>query len=176
MTTITDVQKCKDYAIACHANVNHQYDGKPYSVHLELAHHFACMWLHLLPEDLRSEALGGAWTHDVIEDARQSYNDVKLVCGERVAEVAYACSNDKGKTRKERAGDKYYQGIRDNQAAWFDKICDRMANVWYGKNTESSMYEVYRKEQPDFEKELFCLKFKPMFDYLNQLLDPSYIC
>ena len=38
--------------------------------------------------------------HDVIEDARQIYNDVRQQLGETVAELAYSLTNEKGRNRK----------------------------------------------------------------------------
>ena len=55
------------------------------------------------------------WSHDLIEDTRTSYNDVRNKLGVFVADIVYAVSNEKGKTRKERANDKYYEGIRNTK-------------------------------------------------------------
>ena len=80
--------------------------------------HIACKYIHLLPNNrVISEVLAACWVHDVIEDCRETYNDVKNVLGERVADIAYALTNEKGKTRKERANDKYYEGIRNTPFA-----------------------------------------------------------
>jgi hypothetical protein len=165
------VLKCKNYAVSRHTNTNHQYDGKPYSVHLEITHHFALMFKHLLPEILHDSAEGGSWCHDVVEDTRESFNDVKLMCSVDVAEVAYACANEKGRTRKERADERYYEGIRQNPVAWFVKICDRLANIWYSKNSESRMFEVYKLENEEFKRQLYNTQFKTMFDYMDELLN-----
>jgi hypothetical protein len=128
------VLKAKDYAILKHFETNHKYDGKPYEVHLEMAFEFACKFVHLLPDDKTiSEVLAAVWAHDVIEDCRQNYSDVKNVLGEIVAEIVYALTNEKGKNRKERANDKYYEGIRNTPFADYVKICDRLANVTYSK-------------------------------------------
>jgi (p)ppGpp synthase/HD superfamily hydrolase len=177
-TSITSselVLKAKDYAILKHFDTNHKYDGKPYEVHLELAFEFACKYVHLLPDDKTvSEVLSAVWIHDVIEDCRQNYSDVKNVLGENVAEIVYALTNEKGKNRKERANDKYYEGIRNTPFADYVKICDRLANVYYSKLHNPSLLYVYKKEHDHFKKELWNVLYKEMFDELETFLDAGF--
>jgi len=174
-TSITSselVLKAKDYAILNHFDTNHKYDGKPYEVHLELAFEFACKYIHLLPDDKTvSEVLSAVWAHDVIEDCRQNYSDVKNVLGENVAEIVYALTNEKGKNRKERANDKYFEGIRNTPFADYVKICDRLANVYYSKLYNPSLLYVYKKEHDRFKKELWNVLYKEIFDELEAFLD-----
>ena len=93
------VSKAREYATLQHFKTNHKYDGQPYDVHLQMVYDFACKYVHLLPDNKTiSEVLAACWVHDVIEDCRQTYNDVKNVLGERVADIAYALTNEKGKT------------------------------------------------------------------------------
>jgi (p)ppGpp synthase/HD superfamily hydrolase len=107
--------------------------------------------------------------HDLIEDTRVSYNDVKEALGEYAADIVYAVSNEKGKTRKERANEKYYEGIRNTSGATFVKLCDRIANVQYSKLTKSNMFEKYKTENQQFAKSLYNEDYQPMFDYLDKL-------
>ncbi len=166
------VAKARDYAIECHRNANHKYaEIYDYSFHLGMVHHYADKYKHLLLEEYRNYALAGAWVHDCIEDARQTFNDVKKATNDFVAEIAYALTNEKGRTRKERASEKYYQGIMDNEIFTFVKICDRLANVKFSTMNNSSMVEVYRKEHEQFKNYLFMDKFSSMFDELETLLD-----
>jgi (p)ppGpp synthase/HD superfamily hydrolase len=165
------IETAKNYAIKCHAEVNQKYDGMPYSVHLHMAYDYALKYIYLVPVHLRTFVLAAAWIHDVIEDARQTYNDVKKVLGLQVAEIAYALTNEKGRTRKERANAKYYQGIRDVEGAIYDKICDRLANVSFSITSKSSMLDAYKREYPDFKEELYREDYKPMFDELEQMLE-----
>ena len=162
-----DLNLIKEYAIKSHGDCNCVYDGKPYSLHLELVYNVALKFIHLIPEDKREVVLAGCWVHDLIEDARQTYNDVKKVCGLEVAELAYALTNEKGKTRKERANDKYYEGIRNTPYATFIKLCDRIANYDYSCAKGSSMGKKYKEEMPDFVSKLYDEKYQEMFDYLN---------
>jgi hypothetical protein len=103
-----------------------------------------------------------AYYHDSIEDARLTYNDVTKIAkgfmdesqAYMAAEIVYALTNDKGRTRAERAGEKYYQGIRETPYAPFIKLADRLANISYsssGNNAANQhMKAVYRNELPHF--------------------------
>lgn len=161
------VSKAREYATLKHFETNHKYDGQPYDVHLKMVYEFGCKYVHLLPDNKTiSDVLAACWVHDVIEDCRQTYNDVKNVLGERVADIAYALTNEKGKTRKERANDKYYEGIRNTPFATYVKICDRLANATYSKQSRSKMIEAYKKENEYFKKQLWSLPYQEMFDDL----------
>jgi hypothetical protein len=99
--------------------------------------------------------------------------------GQEAADIIYAVSNEKGKNRKERANDKYYEGIRNTPGAVFVKLCDRIANVQYSKMTGSRMFEMYKKENTEFIKELGLIgdgveypghEYYKMYKYLDNLL------
>lgn len=165
----------KEYAIKCHADTNHLYDGKPYTVHLEKVVDVAVRFLHLIREPYHNVVIAACWCHDVIEDCRQTYNDVRDVTNPLVAEIVYALTNEKGKTRKDRANDKYYSGIKKNDLAVFVKLCDRIANAEYSKETGSRMLDVYRRENKEFRVQLYFSKFREMFDYLQEVLDTAEV-
>jgi (p)ppGpp synthase/HD superfamily hydrolase len=158
-----------DWCIEQHRKTNHFYDRYlPYEFHLRMVNNVFEDFQHLL-DDTKDYFTGKPWRgpnqdqmtlrdacrkasfgHDLIEDTRVSYNDVKNQLGEEVADIIYAVTNDKGKNRKERAGDNYYEGIRNTPGAVFVKLCDRIANVQYGKMTKSRMFEMYKKENIHF--------------------------
>ncbi|MDW7692513.1 phosphohydrolase [Flammeovirgaceae bacterium SG7u.111] len=163
------LDKTKKFAISEHANCNHMYDGKPYATHLQMVADVAERFLYLIPEAKRETVLCGCWVHDLIEDARQTYNDVKKETNEEIAELAYALTNEKGKNRKERANDKYYQGIRETPFASFIKMCDRIANFEYSKKSRSRMTEVYKKENAEFISKIYVEGLDDMVDYLKHL-------
>jgi (p)ppGpp synthase/HD superfamily hydrolase len=165
------VHNAKVYGKRCHGETNHTYDNKPYDVHLEMVHHYATRYSYLL-EDVKSVeiACAAAWVHDVIEDCRETYNDVKFHLGKEVADIVYALTNEKGRNRKERANDSYYEGIRSTPLATFVKLCDRLANASYSQTNGGHMLDVYRNEHLVFEKQLKCDKYNPMWDELSKLL------
>ncbi len=164
------LQKTIEYATDRHLQVNHEYDEKPYTFHLNMVYEVAQMFIHLVEESERENVYCGCWVHDIIEDARETYNDVLEHTNATVAELAYALTNEKGRTRSERANDKYYQGIRDTPNATFIKLCDRIANITYSKARGSSMLEKYRKENPHFIGKLYQPELQDMVHHIETLL------
>ena len=153
--------------IASEASYLHRYqtyDKHPYSYHLQKVAEIAKKYWDFYGDDPKlHEALWmAAWFHDTIEDVPSySYNDVlrfalqffgaeNRLYAEIVANVVYACTTEKGKTRKERANDKYYQGIHDTGYAPFIKACDRLANLEYSTSIGSTLSKAYVKELPIF--------------------------
>ncbi len=153
MKTEEKIKWCIDQ----HTKTNHWYDQYlPYEFHLRMVAQAANDFIHLVPDSSNGEITHretitmAAYGHDLIEDTRVSYNDVKEVLGLKAADIIYAVSNEKGKNRKERANDKYYEGIRNTPGAVFIKLADRIANVQYSKMTKSRMFEMYKKENDNF--------------------------
>ena len=122
-------------------DVNQNYgENKPYIFHLLDV--FDCVKSFGFQScNNEEDVLGivaGALFHDSIEDARLTYNDVKSelkLCGlskNQVfigSEITYALTNEKGRTRVERANEKYYEGIRSTKYAPMVKYADRIANL-----------------------------------------------
>lgn len=169
-----------EWCIDQHRNTNHFYDKYiPYEFHLRMVAQAAEDFKHLTPKivgiDFDSFKLS-CYAHDLIEDTRTSYNDVVINLGWFVANVTFAVTNEKGKSRKDRANDKYYEGIRNTEGAIFVKLCDRIANVQYSKMTKSGMFEKYKKENTHF-MEMLNWNGSPtnpyfeMFHYLIKLFD-----
>ena len=87
-----------------------------------------------------------------------------------IADIVYACTNEKGKNRDERANDKYYEGIRTTSYAPFIKLCDRLANVRYSTlfDVNSKMAKVYKKEHEHFINQLTCLQSNPYISIMEE--------
>lgn len=149
-----------------HQSVNEIYgDNLPYGFHLDMVVEGIINYGHLVcvrEEDVVPMFFGG-YFHDSIEDARQTYNDVMRTARRwmteeqalMATEIVYALTNDKGRTRAERAGERYFAGIRQTPYAPFVKLCDRLANITYSCSVDSGrdgnrMREVYKNEMPHF--------------------------
>lgn len=156
-----------------HISTNHFYDkGVSYTVHLisvlSIGRSFIDWIEPAYHQDIELALLG----HDLIEDTRVTYNDVKKVLGVFVADIIYAVTNEKGKNRAERANDKYYQGIRENRYAVFIKLCDRIANVKYSFNS------MYIKEHEHFMRSLGYNEqhpYKELFKVLDDTINNQLI-
>ncbi len=161
----------RHFAINCHISTNHFYDELPYEFHLNMVVETAKKFINIIPKSEHDIVLASCWSHDTIEDTRITYNDLKEELGEEVAEIVFAVTTEKGRTRKERANDSYYDGIKRTRNAAFVKICDRIANVEYSKNQGSSMFKTYKQEFEEFEHQLYLEQYHEMFDYLYGLLN-----
>ena len=113
------LEQIRQAAHELHQSVNEVYgDDLPYGFHLDMVAEGVINYGHLVcacEEDV-VPLFFGAYYHDSIEDARLSYNDVMRVASKwmtqeqahMATEIVYALTNDKGRTRAERAGEKYY--------------------------------------------------------------------
>lgn len=162
-----------EYAIQKHKDTNHFYDTYlPYEFHLRMVAQVAVDFKYLLSHYYQVSLiiLESCYAHDLIEDARCTYNDVKQEYGEEVAEIVYALTNEKGKNRSERGNEKYYEGIRNTPGADYVKLCDRIANVQYSKLTKSRMFEMYKDENSGFVSKIGN-NYPEMITYLNSLFE-----
>ena len=160
------IEEIRQSAHTLHQNVNQTYgDDLPYGFHLDMVAEGIQTYGHLVCvcEDDVLPLFFGGYYHDSIEDARMTYNDVMHEARMRMTEeqalmateIVYALTNDKGRTRAERAGEKYYKGIRETPYAPFVKLCDRLANVTYTCSVDSGkdgnrMRELYKSEMEHF--------------------------
>lgn len=159
------IERIRQSAHELHQSVNQTYgDFLPYGYHLDMVVNGIRDFGYLVcarESDVLPLFFGGYY-HDSIEDARQTYNDVlgtarSFLTEEQAVmatEIVYALTNDKGRTRAERAGEAYYKGIRETPYAPFVKLCDRLANITYScsevNGSNQRMKEVYKKEVPHF--------------------------
>lgn len=164
-------ETARNYAISMHNYTNCRYDGHNYEFHLEMVDKVARKHLHLSPVD-EDVILSACWCHDLIEDCRETYNDVKRNTIEQVADIVYAVTNEKGRNRKERQNERYYRGIVNTPGALFVKLCDRLANIKYSVYTKGMMLKVYRDEHDEFVESLYDERYKEMFDEMRRLLEP----
>ena len=164
------LEKTIAYATACHQKVNHKYDDKDYTFHLNMVYEVAKKFSYLVEESERENVYCGCWVHDIIEDARGTYNDVLKNTNATIAELAYALTNEKGKTRSERANNTYYEGIRNTPNATYIKLCDRIANITYSKSQGSTMFENYKKEHSNFIEKLYLPELQDMVNHMEKLL------
>jgi guanosine-3',5'-bis(diphosphate) 3'-pyrophosphohydrolase len=137
--------ECWDFASKYH---NGQWYGdKPYMHHLKKVSDVALDFGYTDESILMSCLL-----HDIIEDTEVSYKDVKDNFGEEVAEIVYCCTDELGRSRKERKS-KTYKKIRNNPKSIVVKLCDRISNITesMGKdNYNLKLMKMYLDEHNEF--------------------------
>ena len=184
-----DIEEVRECAHMLYESVNQQYDKRhPYGFHLDMVADSVFKYGLLICQSEHDvlPLFFGAFYHDSIEDARMSYNDVtkaaRLFMDDEqaymAAEMVYALTNDKGRTRAERAGERYYQGIRETLYAPFLKLADRLANTTYSFthcNKENvHMKEVYREEMPHFLEAIDAHSDDPRLGLPQEMIDDIY--
>lgn len=185
------LEQIRQSAHDVHASVNQTYaDIYPYGYHLDMVVQAVRDYGHLVcvSEDDVLPLFFGAYYHDSIEDARLTYNDVvksalRFMNEEQAhvaAEIVYALTNDKGRSRAERAGEKYYRGIRETPYAPFVKLCDRFANISYScigsDKLNQRMRHVYQQELPHFLEAITPHSSDPRFGVPQELVDQLKAC
>lgn len=169
-----DMVTFRDFCIRQHDIVcNQKYDDTlPYSFHLEAV----ALQIQLFTDVIENCGLDvnnivmGCYGHDLIEDARMTYNDIKELTNESVADIIYCCTEEKGKNRAGRHNQKYFDELKVNNEAVFVKLCDIIANLKYSLLTNSSMFTKYKKEYPHIKSELYREEYDEMFKYIERLL------
>jgi (p)ppGpp synthase/HD superfamily hydrolase len=142
------VLKAKELAIKAHSKKT--YGSLPYEFHLKAVADFV---ENMFPEE--EDYLAAAWLHDIIEDTYIEYEHLEKKFGTRIAELVYAVTDERGRTREEKKR-KTYPKIYGNQGALIIKLADRICNVRYSVNTQNRMKTLkYFNEQEDFNKALF---------------------
>jgi len=166
---------------------NQKYAGNlPYSFHLDCVERQGRKFIHLIDKEDVLVVIAGLISHENIEDFRMTYNDVVEVAskfynvhgssynyiedfGKKVADIVYAVTDEKGKSRSERKNEKYYKELRENKLAVFVKLADLSANTLFSKLTGSSMYEKYKKEFPKFKEKVYIEEYEEFFNYIENL-------
>jgi len=127
---------------------NQRYDWHEYIFHLEQV-------VQILEDfGYEEEYLICGYLHDIIEDQGVKCKEIKAHFGEWVAEIVYCCTDELGRTRKEKK-EKTYPKQKNNKDAIIIKLADRIANGRYSKKTDSKHFQVYVGEYPEFKKQLF---------------------
>lgn len=137
-------------------DVNQQYgDNLPYSFHLKMVKAVGERFIYLLPESVRDDVRLALAGHDLIEDARWTYNDVVKLFNKRVGDIIYACTDLRGHTRGERHGPEFIETLKGERLGVYVKVCDMIANSTYSRVMGSSMFKKYQNDLPKFKAELY---------------------
>ena len=149
---------------------NQLYGELPYSYHLNSVTNQYNKFKHLLKPIEFTLAFNGCYGHDLIEDARVTYNDIVSMIGKEGAEVIFLCTEMRGRNREERKNEEFYQTLKLNRVAVFVKLCDIIANMLHGATEGSGMFEKSKKEYPKIKTHLYRDEFKEMFDYIEKII------
>lgn len=141
------IKNAREYAQKAHdaAGCTYGDDNSNYMVHLEM------VWWILTKYDPFStykdslHTRAAAFTHDTIEDAQQTFNDVMKATNRDVAEITLAVTDVPAENRLLRHLLTLPKTVKDHRAIIL-KMCDLAANSAYGKENGGNMYKKYQEE------------------------------
>ena len=168
-----DFKLTAEYAEKCHADANCIYDGQSYMVHVNLVVDLIQKYKEVFNRPIdRDITVAAAYCHDLMEDAKQTYNDISKITGKRVANVVLAVTDVPAENRLMKHLLTMGKTVQDYRAIIL-KMCDICANASYSHKTGSSMYpkyvEEYQYRKPIFRKALMWYKDELNQDLLNLL-------
>ena len=171
---MNDFKIIADYAEKCHNEANCTYDkGQSYMVHVnmvvDLVDVYKTIFIQPIDRDL---TIAAAYCHDLIEDTKESYNDVSAVIGNDATDVVLAVTDVSAENRLMKHLLTMGKTVM-NYRAIILKMCDICANATYSRKHGSSMYKKYVEEyayrKPIFKKALTWYRKELDQDMLNQL-------
>lgn len=109
--------------------------------------------------------------HDLIEDVRLTYNDVKAVFAKKTTDIIYACTELKGKYRSERHGKAYYKLLQSNFDGRYVKWCDIKSNMYEGYTNGGTMFSKYVKDFPSVKEKLYDEAFEPITQDIELMIN-----
>lgn len=145
-----------------HSSENQKYGIFDYSTHLVEVLGKVYEYGHDICEDEKDIIIVAvsACFHDILEDTRTSYHDLKNILiselflistADKISDIVYAVTTPLGKTRSERHCPAYYEKIRNCKFASFVKVADRLANMKMCAIYDSSKLRMYIKEMDKFD-------------------------
>jgi (p)ppGpp synthase/HD superfamily hydrolase len=163
---MTKIEEIKAYAQKCYDDANCKYGNENYFTHILMVESFAIKYkdVFILAEDSYN-TLCSTYTHDTIEDAKQTYNDIMRVAGKDIADITLAVTDVHAENRLMRHLLTMHKTVKDHRAIIL-KLCDILANATYSKETKSSMYPRYVEEYP-YRKAIFKTALKWYSKQLN---------
>lgn len=155
------------FAEKCYNDANCKYDGKSYMIHIYLVSDYFVINERVFKNIEDAQNVSDAiFTHDLIEDAKQTYNNILDVCGKDVADITLAVTDVPAENRLMRHLLTMPKTVKDYRAIIL-KMCDMCANAHYSKDSGSSMFKKYVEEYK-YRKPIFAMALKWYSDKLDQ--------
>lgn len=172
-----DIQKkAKKYAYDKHnkPSDSQRYGSAPYSFHLEMVVDIIKKYKYLLDDECHDDVIAAGYLHDSVEDTDTTPKTLKKLFNNRIANIVYRVSNERGWEKKEILF-KTLPKIWKDELAIFVKLADRIANGMNSKKgkTDKSkrMYKRYVNEYPIFR---YALKTDNLYSEMWEELDKIF--
>lgn len=92
-----------------------------------------------------------AWLHDTIEDTPVTYQDLRQLFGDRIAELVWRVTDELGRNRTERK-EKTWPKTAETRNSTVLKLADLAANVEQCFRDQSKLQQMYRKEWKEMKE------------------------
>jgi hypothetical protein len=116
----------------------------------------------------KSITIAAAYGHDLVEDAKQTFNDMKSIIGVEAAKVVLRVTDVPAENRLMKHLLTMGKTIEDHRAIIL-KMCDIWANATYSKTSGGTMYIKYVDEY-QYRKPIFQSALKWYVSSLDQIL------
>lgn len=141
-----DLKSVTKFAIQAHKDANNKYDDKDYYTHIEMVEdNIEKYGTVFLKYSDYVKACAGASSHDLIEDAGLTFNNIKEATSTPVAHIVLAVTDVHEENRLLRHLATMGKTVK-NYVAIIVKMADILANAKYSKRSGSSMYKKYVAE------------------------------
>ena len=163
-----DLTVIEKYAEKCYADANCKYGEGSYMIHIRMVLDFVTIHNKVF-KNYRDyvETCGAALTHDLMEDAKQTYNNICDVAGKEVADITLGVTDVPAENRLMKHLLTMGKTVRDYRSIIL-KLADIYCNAAYSKNSGSGMYKKYVQEY-QYRKPIFQMALAWYKDDLNQI-------
>lgn len=168
---MTELQQISTYARKCYSDANCSYDEQSYYVHIQMVVDMVNKYRDIFKQPIDAKiTIGAGHCHDLMEDAKQTYNNIAAGCGSiiglRVADVTLAVTDVPAENRLMKHLLTMGKTVKDYRAIIL-KLCDMGSNATYSKKTGSKMYKKYVAEYA-YRKPIFQMALAWYKDELDQ--------
>jgi len=162
-----DFTKIREYAEKCHDDANCKYVGGSYMIHVDKVVYVVETYQDIFLRPIDAEITkAAAYGHDLIEDAKQTFNNVAEVMGKESARVVLRVTDVPAENRLMKHLLTMGKTVEDHRSIIL-KMADIWANATFSKTSGGSMYGKYVDEY-QYRKPIFQLGLKWYTQYLDQ--------
>jgi hypothetical protein len=161
--------KIREYAEKCHNDANCKYNGGSYMFHVDKVVYavetYQDIFIYAKDKEI---TVAAAYGHDLVEDAKQTFNDMKGILGIDAARIVLRVTDVPAENRLMRHLFTMGKTVEDYRAIIL-KMCDIWANATYSKASGGSMYIKYVDEY-QYRKPIFQMALRWYVSSLDQIL------
>jgi len=162
-----DFVKIREYAEKCHDDANCKYADGSYMIHVDKVVYAVETYQDVFLRPIDAEITkAAAYCHDLQEDARETFNNIKEIISIEAAKVVLRVTDVPAENRLMKHLLTMGKTVEDHRAIIL-KMCDIWANATFSCENSTSMYPKYVDEY-QYRKPIFQSALKWYTQYLDQ--------